>query len=1075
MDIPIYIGLGLVASGYFLNKEGKQARRKPVIDTQKKDDQIANKKSGGNNIYDSGYFQKVREIEDERVITNFEKSFDPINTNIIPHFFNTLSETQLKRVNNPKYDKNLFKKELTKVMKTTPIQLSQLEPTPNDLTDLNQNGAFEVGGLDGSPPRGLYAETELNKGWGELMTRPSFDRDTNNRDGTQMIHNNMTPFFGGSTRQNMDIDNRMMADKLETFTGQFKLDQNHKVEASPMFAPVQQNLEQLVEPRELDRYVTSIQIRNNELPFEQIQVGPGLNDGYTARPSGGFHNPLRILPKTIDQLLVNPRVAKEGRVIRGKDPVDQRTAQMKQYKYKPELLVTNFNGERNFTTVGVKVKPMTRSGIVQKPTERQKSRKILGQASSQSGSKRTAMYLLPKSKISTKVNFKNTPFRNAVKTDGKKHHNNQQLRFENRDNERSTTQVKYGEKGFSFTNCKFDTTRGQIYQHDKAKKTRKQSYVVAPNPTGYVNISIPKGTVYDPANQTKTTVRETTEQNTHTGYIQTNGIKGIVYDTKTELPQTIRETTGLTNYIGQVKNDQDKGLVYDPNFVPKTTVRETCEQNSHNGYIQTSNIKGQVYDPFDSMRTTVRQTTEDNNHNGHVQVGGVKGVVYDTTQLTKTTTRQTTENNDHMGHMNQTQGQKGKVYDIHDVTRTTIKETVENNNHMGHVNQTNGQKGKVYNDNDPTRTTIRETIENNNHTGHINQTNGQRGKVYNDHDLAKTTTKETTENNDHAGHMNQTNGQRGKVYDVNDTAKTTIRETVENNDHLGYINQINRQKGKVYDVNDVSRTTIRETTEKSNHLGHANQSTNQKGKVYDVSEQAKTTVRETTENTKYLAGNHTSQNNKQITYNPNSVAKTTIKETTEQGDYMGVVCNSQKIKQIVYDPFDVPSTTHRETTEQHDYLMPSESTTLQNGTGYQTAPTDTKNTQRQFYSDYYHINGAGQAGAPTNQQLYDSAYNMRQDNVKEVVAEGRYPTLSGVKVTLGKTGVNMEIKKLEDDRVNHYSAMRAPINCNQRKPMNACELTSFKNNLPATNTYFDPSILKPYIENPLSQSLQSWA
>ena len=90
----------------------------------------------------------------------------------------------------------------------------------------------------------------------------------------------------------------------------------------------------------LDRYVTSTQIRNNELPFEQIHVGRGLNDGFTARPSGGFHNPIRIIPKNIDQLLVNPKVVKEGRVIRGKDPVDQRTAVMKQYKYRPELLVT---------------------------------------------------------------------------------------------------------------------------------------------------------------------------------------------------------------------------------------------------------------------------------------------------------------------------------------------------------------------------------------------------------------------------------------------------------------------------------------------------------------------------------------------------------------------------------------------------------------------------------------------------------------------------------------------------------------------------------------------------------------
>jgi hypothetical protein len=937
MDIPIYIGLGLVASGYFLNKDGKQERKKNQIATKKKNEQLDNKKSGGNNIYDSGYFQKVREIEDEKVITNFEKSFDPINTNIIPHFFNTLNETHIKRVKNPKYDKNLFKTELTKVMRTTPIQLTQLEPPSNDLTDVNQNAAVEVGGMDGTSPKGLYAETELNKGWSELVTRPSVDRDGNNRDGTQkpMTHNNMVPFFGGSARQNMDTDNRMLADKMETFTGQFKLDQNHKVEAQPMFAPVQQDLNQLLEPRELDRYVTSIQIRNNELPFEQIHVGPGLNDGYTAKPSGGYHNPLRILPKTGEQLLVNPRVVKEGRVIRGKDPVDQRTAQMKQYKYRPELLVTNFNGERNFTTVGSKVKPMSRSGVVQKPTERQKSKSIMGHASSQSGSRNTAAKLLSNGKISTKAIFKNTPFRNVAQAAGGKAHNNQQLRFENRPNERSTTQTK----GYTYTNCKSDVNKPQRYQNDKAKKTRKQAYVTAKNPTGYVNIPVSKGAVYDPNYVTKSTIRQTTENNGHIGYIQA---------------------------------DKVGGAVYDPNYATKTTIRQTTENNGHIGYVQADGVKGVVYDPNDITSTTIRQMTENNTHTGYIQADGVKGAVYDPNGKTKTTIRQTTENNDHLGNI-------------------------------------------------------------------------------------------------------QNNTQKGKAYDVNDLSRTTVRETTENNAHIGHVGPVGIQKGQTYDDKDVSKTTVKETTEANDHIGNVGQSAVLKGKVHDKNDISKTTIRQTTERSKYIGANHASNNNGQIVYDPKNVAKTTVKETTEKGDYVGVSGNSQNNKQIAYDPFDVATTTHRETTEDNDYLMPAESTQMQNGGGYKTAPTDNKNTQRQFYSDYYHVGGAGQAEAPANQQLYDSAYNMRQDNSKEVVAEGRYPTLSGAKVTQGKVGVNIEIKKLEDDRVNHYSSVRAPINCNQRKPMDVCELTSFKNNLPPTNTYFDPSVLKAYINNPLTQSLHSWA
>src|SRR5580692_3767045 len=121
MDLPVYVILGLVASGYLLNQNGKQARNTPPVSNKKREEQNENKKSGNHNIYDSAYFQKVREIEDEKVIPNFEKGFDPFNTNVIPHYFNTLNETNVKRVKNPMYDQNLFRKEMAKVLGNTPI------------------------------------------------------------------------------------------------------------------------------------------------------------------------------------------------------------------------------------------------------------------------------------------------------------------------------------------------------------------------------------------------------------------------------------------------------------------------------------------------------------------------------------------------------------------------------------------------------------------------------------------------------------------------------------------------------------------------------------------------------------------------------------------------------------------------------------------------------------------------------------------------------------------------------------------------------------------------------------------
>jgi hypothetical protein len=315
---------------------------------------------------------------------------------------------------------------------------------------------------------------------------------------------------------------------------------------------------------------------------------------------------------------------------------------------------------------------------------------------------------------------------------------------------------------------------------------------------------------------------------------------------------------------------------------------------------------------------------------------------------------------------------------------------------------------------------------------------------------------------------------KGQAFNPNDQTKTTHREITENNSNNGQIQTI-MKKGKTYNLNETAKPTHRETTEQTNFVGQISHPTKTKQIVYNPNNVAKTTHRETTEQTDFVGVVSHPSATKQIVYDPNDSMKTTHRETIEQNDFVGAVSNSSKTKQIVYDPYDFTRTTHRETIEQNDYVTTPDAGYLQNGFGYQTAPLDVKNTQRQFQCDLYYTGGAGQAEAPANQQLYDSAYNMRQNYNKEIVAEGRYPTLSNVKLNSGKESVNIEIKKLDDDRQSHYSVMPAPTFPNGRKPMSKCEITSYKNNLPTHNTYFDPSLLSAYNQNPLTQSLHSWA
>ena len=55
-----------------------------------------------------------------------------------------------------------------------------------------------------------------------------------------------------------------------------------------------------------DRYVASKYTPFTH-PIEQIKVGPGLNQGYSSKPTGGFQDPtIRefAMPKTTDELRV---------------------------------------------------------------------------------------------------------------------------------------------------------------------------------------------------------------------------------------------------------------------------------------------------------------------------------------------------------------------------------------------------------------------------------------------------------------------------------------------------------------------------------------------------------------------------------------------------------------------------------------------------------------------------------------------------------------------------------------------------------------------------------------------------
>jgi len=448
----------------------------------------------------------------------------------------------------------------------------------------------------------------------ELPHRENVDHECD------LTHNNMVPFFGSQVTQNTDIDNRLATHKLELYTGQYNLRQQNKKEVKSLFPPVANltNVYGSHETRDLSRYFPNNHgKKNNELPFEQIQVGPGLNQGFKARASGGYHDQIRILPKSNEELYVNPKSENKGKIIYGKALVSERGQIGNVYKYAPTLLVDNRCGQRNFTTVGEVRAPRVRSGVILKNTDRSQLNKPAITPAKFAVSQNSTENMIPCTKISNKQNFKNTPYRNTFQTRGKKMNDFGASGYQNRPNERSVTGPKSYEQAYrALTRSSKNIIKSL---DDKQRFTRKQEYIVHPRPYGNLESNGPnKGPVYDPNHVARTTVKETTSINQYGGAIQSPQQKNPVYNPEWTAKVTTKETTESSQYAGTLQTPQKKSPILSNDWSAKVTIREISESSQYAGSLQSPQKKNPVYDPDYTARTTIRETTSEGNTMGAI-------------------------------------------------------------------------------------------------------------------------------------------------------------------------------------------------------------------------------------------------------------------------------------------------------------------------------------------------------------------------------------------------------------------------------------------------------------------------
>lgn len=102
--------------------------------------------------------------------------------------------------------------------------------------------------------------------------------------------------------------------------------------------------------------------------------------------------------------------------------------------------------------------------------------------------------------------------------------------------------------------------------------------------------------------------------------------------------------------------------------------------------------------------------------------------------------------------------------------------------------------------------------------------------------------------------------------------------------------------------------------------------------------------------------------------------------------------------------------------------------------------------------------------------------NAETNPTKEIIAQGRAPTLNNTKIANGMDTINMDIKKIEDDYMNHR--LNGVDKVYGIIPQdNTCQITTTKDRLNDNSiaNRIEPSILDPFKQNPYSQSLSSFA
>jgi hypothetical protein len=542
-----------------------------------------------NNIYSSTYWEKVKADEQKRSDKLYEKAKSPYETGIVAK---------------PSYSDMFARIDM----------------------DNGAGGRGSTGGNTGG------ADNFVSSLSGEMINKGDFS------------HNNMTPFLRKNVTQNTNVEN--MSSVFDTKTGNNQFWQNKK-EVPCLFKPEMNSGGNICGMKNNDDFLKS-RINNsarvnNFFPIEKIRVGPGINKGYDAAPTGGFHQMDTAdyaKPRTLDALRSK---------INQKETYFEIPMQAPPKGTEQRSIITPFNKNRPDTNYEVSPDMWLKTtGAYTKEAER------------------PSQNIRPTARPEFHVEYKgpanygeNSPGQGIENDYGK----DAIMLY---DNERTTTGTR---SVVSNVSSLVKAIVAPIM--DALKYTMKEYTVEAERAVGNPSIQIPsKATTYDPDNHImKTTVKETTIHDSDLTNLSGNKeTYSALHDTA---KITVKETTIHDSESANLSGNKETYSALNDNA--KTTVKETMIHDS-----EALNLSGnkETYSALnDTAKTTVKETMiHDTNISNIKGEKGVGYVVFDENDA-KTTLRQTLPKIDSIRNIGGTT-YKVSLYNPDLIAKTTMKETM---------------------------------------------------------------------------------------------------------------------------------------------------------------------------------------------------------------------------------------------------------------------------------------------------------------------------------------------------------------------------------------------------------------